>query len=82
MSPAVLIFLPLTLLLLMSKGAGANTVTPTPKKTTSGKVMGVVTEDGDFIQLPSLIERNDDNSGVVIEQNGKRYLIASVRNQD
>ena len=79
MSPAVLIFLPLTLLLLMSKGAGTQSVKPTPKKTTSGKVMGILTEDGSFIPLASSTERTDsDTNGFVLEQNGKRYLVASV----
>lgn len=78
MSPAVLIFLPLTLLLLMSKGAGTQSVKPTPKKT-AGKVMGILTEDGNFIPLASSTEREDvDTNGFVLEQNGKRYLVASV----
>lgn len=80
MSPAVLIFLPLTLLLLMSKGAGAQPVKPTSNETTSGKVMGILTEDGGFIPLSS--ERGDidaDTNSFVIEQNGKRYLVASVK---
>ncbi|MEM9265826.1 MAG: hypothetical protein AAGA46_09910 [Cyanobacteria bacterium P01_F01_bin.13] len=82
MSPAVFVFLPLTLLLLMSKGAGAHSKTPTPSKATSGKVMGILTEEGDFIPLPSLTngeDMNADNNGVVIEQNGHRYLLATVK---
>lgn len=81
MSPAVLVFLPLTLLLLMSKGVGTNSVKSTPRKPESGKVMGVLTEDGEFLPFPSsLIEhRNIDNKGVVIEQNGQRYLLATVK---
>ncbi|MEM9485741.1 MAG: hypothetical protein AAGA83_18850 [Cyanobacteria bacterium P01_F01_bin.116] len=79
MSPAVLIFLPLTLLLLMSKGAGTQSVKPASEKTTSGKVMGILTEDGSFIPLASSAECNDvDSNGFVLEQNGKRYLVASV----
>ncbi len=83
MSPAMLIFLPLTLLLLMSKGAGSNATTPTvTKKATAGKVMGILTEEGEFIPLPSTLgekEIDTDKQGVVIEQNGQRYLLASVK---
>ena len=81
MSPAVLVFLPLTLLLLMSKGIGADSVKPTQRKTESGNVMGVLTEDGEFVPFPSsLTEHRDiDNKGVVIEQNGQRYLLATVK---
>ncbi|MEM6253097.1 MAG: hypothetical protein AAF821_09255 [Cyanobacteria bacterium P01_D01_bin.156] len=79
MSPAMLIFLPLTLLLLMSKGAGAKATTP--KQTDSEKVMGVLTKEGEFIPLPSINayrELDTDEQGVVIEQNGQRYLLASI----
>ncbi|MEM9485731.1 MAG: hypothetical protein AAGA83_18795 [Cyanobacteria bacterium P01_F01_bin.116] len=79
MSPAVLIFLPLTLLLLMSKGAGTQSVKPTPRKTTSGKVMGVLTKDGKFVPLASSAEHaNISTNSFVLEQNGQRYLVASV----
>ncbi|MEL6333258.1 MAG: hypothetical protein AAFU84_10615 [Cyanobacteria bacterium J06633_23] len=81
MSPAVLVFLPLTLLLLMSKGVGTNSVKSTQSKSESGKVMGVLTEDGEFVPFPSsFTEHGDmDNKGVVIEQNGQRYLLATVK---
>ncbi len=82
MSPAIFVFLPLTLLLLMSKGAGTHSKTPTSSKTTSGKVMGILTENGDFIPLPSLTEDGEmaaDDNGVVIRQNGHRYLLATVK---
>ncbi len=84
MSPAVLVFLPFALLLLMAKGAGANSVTPKQDEKTSGKVMGILTEKGDFIPFTSLA--NDDdmdaNDGIVVEQNGKRYLLATLGEQN
>ncbi len=85
MSPAVLVFLPFALLLLMAKGAGANSVTPKQDKTTSGKVMGILTEKGDFIPFPSLTEYNNldaHDNGIVLEQNGKRYLLATASGED
>ena len=85
MSPAVLVFLPFALLLLMAKGAGANSATPKQDKTTSGKVMGILTEKGDFIPFPSLTnydEMDANENGIVLEQNGKRYLLATVSEED
>jgi hypothetical protein len=86
MSPAVFVFLPFALLLLMSKGAGAHSVKPKQDKpTSSGKVMGILTEKGDFIPFPSLTSNDNVNAyedGIVIEQNGKRYMLATVSEQD
>ena len=85
MSPAVLVFLPFALLLLMAKGVGANSPTPKQDKTTSGKVMGILTEKGNFIPLPSLTNSDDmdaNDHGFVLEQNGKRYLLATVNEQE
>lgn len=81
MSPAMLIFLPLTLLLLMSKGAGAHAGASTAKKPESEKVMGVLTEDSKLIPVSSAhnypeIDRHQQ--GIVIEQNGQRYLLATI----
>ncbi|MBX2861933.1 MAG: hypothetical protein KTR27_00135 [Leptolyngbyaceae cyanobacterium MAG.088] len=86
MSPAVLISLPFALLLLMAKGAGANASTQTQDKTktTSGKVMGMMTEKGKFIPFPSLTNDDDMDAysdGIVIEQYGKRYLLATSNEQ-
>lgn len=52
MSPAVFVFLPLTLLLLMSQGVGAHSDKPTRRQANPGKVMGRLTENGDFIPFP------------------------------
>ena len=80
MSPAVLISLPFALLLLMAQGAGANASTQTKDQTETSKVMGLMTEKGDFIPFPSLTNGDNINAyddGILIEQYGKRYLLAS-----
>ncbi|EKV00009.1 hypothetical protein Lepto7375DRAFT_2098 [Leptolyngbya sp. PCC 7375] len=85
MSPAVLVFLPFALLLLMAKGAGANSETPKKEKTSSGKIMGILTEQGDFIPFSALTDHNvldSDHNGIVLEQNGKRYFLAAASEQN
>lgn len=85
MSPAVLVFLPFALLLLMAKGTGTQSASPKHDKTSAGKVMGVLTEKGDFISFSSLADNSEvdtDNNGIVFEKNGKRYLLATVGEQD
>ena len=87
MSPAVFVFLPFALMLLMAKGPGAKASTSEKAGTPESKVMGILTQEGDFIPLSSLEGNNEDNNesnninatnSIVIEQNGKRYLLATV----
>lgn len=78
MSPAMLIFLPLTLLLLMSKGAGAHSTTSKTKGSESEKTKGR-TEKVELIQLLSTSEdKETDAQYVVIKQDGQRYLLATL----
>ena len=85
MSPAVLVFLPFALLLLMAKGTGASSEAPAKEKASSGKIMGILTEQGNFIPFSALTDYSaidSDNGGIVLEQNGKRYFLASASEQD
>lgn len=80
MSPAMLIFLPLTLLLLMSKGAGAHSPTSKTKGSESEKTKGR-TEKVELIRLLSTSEGEEadtDKQYVVIKQDGQRYLLATL----